>query len=192
MAKILVLAGSARRESFNKKLATLAATVLDEEGASVTLVDLAHYPMPIYDGDLEAESGVPEKARELRELMQENHALVLASPEYNGSVTPLLKNTLDWVSRPEEGAPGSTAFKGKVAALLSASPGGLGGQRGLVHLRAILNNLGVLVLPSSLSVTSAHKAFRDEGALADERLGLRLKGLMASLVRTAKALENGP
>jgi chromate reductase len=190
MIRILVFAGSARRDSFNKKLAVTAAARVRELGGEATFIDLADYSMPLYDGDLEAE-GLPENAVKLRALMLEHDALLIACPEYNGSITPLLKNVIDWTSRASEGIGMTAAYKGKVGALLSASPGSLGGMRGLVHVRAILSGIGVLVVPGDVSVGGAFKAFAEDGSLADEKLGKRLDATLATLVRTATALRDG-
>ena len=135
MPRILAFAGSARRDSFNKKLVSAAAEMARELGAEVTVVDLADYPMPIYDGDEESENGHPEASNKLYQLMKEHDGFLVACPEYNSSITPLLKNTIDWVSRTRDAEPPLVAFTGKVVALLSASPGALGGMRGLVHVR---------------------------------------------------------
>lgn len=169
--RILAFAGSARRDSFNKRLVGIAARGAEQAGAQVTLIDLKDYPLPIMDQDLEAEQGPPENALALKKLFREHDALLMACPEYNSSLTPLWKNTIDWVSRPGPGDPplGLTAFKNKVAAILSASPGGLGGLRGLVHVRAILNNIGVHVIPDQVAIPEAHNAFTDDGRLKDDR-----------------------
>ena len=142
--KILAFAGSARSESLNKRLVRVAAEAAKAAGADVTLVDLDDYPMPVYHGDLEAREGVPPSARALKTLFREHHGLLIASPENNASIPAMLKNSLDWVSRPDGGQNGLVPYQGKVAALLSASPGALGGLRGLVQLRAVLQALGVL------------------------------------------------
>lgn len=130
--KILALAGSARIESFNKKLVKIAAAGAADAGAEVTLIDLLDYPMPLFNEDLEAKDGLPESVLQFKALLKSHQGLLLACPEYNGSITPLLKNAIDWASRPEPGeAPMAlSCFKGKVAALLSASPGSLGGNAG--------------------------------------------------------------
>jgi NAD(P)H-dependent FMN reductase len=188
MTQILIFAGSARRDSLNKKLAKAAAAVARKLDAEVTLVDLADYPMPLYHGDLEADEGIPEHAAALRDLMAENDAWLIACPEYNGSITPLLKNTIDWTSRPDGEVKQLAAFTGKVVGLLSASPGKLGGLRGLVHVRAILSGIGVLVMPGQVSVSQAHQAFNEEGGLADEKLAGQLRGLVERVVHTASAL----
>lgn len=192
MTRILAFAGSARRDSFNKRLVAVAAAKARKAGAEVTLADLADFPLPIYDGDLEAGEGVPENAASFRRLLMEHDALLIACPEYNGSITPLLKNVIDWTSRPADGVATSAAYRGKVAGLISASPGGLGGMRGLVHVRAILSGMGVLVIPGDLAVGAAHKAFGELDALADERLDGRLDAQMAALVRTTSALVTDP
>ena len=145
--KILAFAGSTRRDSWNKKLLHIAIQSARSAGAQVTLIDLKDFPLPLYDGDLEATAGVPENALKLKELFKSHQGLLLACPEYNSSITAVLKNTLDWVSRPVPDEPPLAAFKGKVVTLISASPGALGGLRGLVHVRAILGNIGCIVLP---------------------------------------------
>jgi chromate reductase, NAD(P)H dehydrogenase (quinone) len=186
--KILAFAGSVRRDSFNKKLAGIAADGARGAGAEVTLIDLRDYMLPVFDQDYEREAGTPENARRLKALFLANDGLLIASPEYNSSITPLLKNTLDWVSRPQPGEPPLAAYTGKVAGLVSASPGALGGLRGLVHVRAILGNLGVLVIPEQLAVPRAGDAFNDDGTLRDpkqhagvEGVGRALAGYVAKL-----------
>jgi len=186
--KIVALAGSTRNDSFNKKLAKLAARSAEEEGAEVTLVDLKDYPMPLYDGDLEQEQGLPQKAVELKELMVEADAVIYSSPEYNGSLTAVFKNTIDWLSRP--GGPEHSPFRGKTALILSASPGGLGGLRGLRHLREILNNLGVLVIPDQHAVSGAHNVFGDNDEVTDPDLKPKVDGLVKNLLRTTDRLKS--
>tara|TARA_R110002096_G_scaffold159011_6_gene324635 strand:- start:3294 stop:3869 length:576 start_codon:yes stop_codon:yes gene_type:complete len=188
MTKILAFAGSARKDSFNKKLAVIGADKARSFGAEVTLIDLADYPMPIYNGDLEETDGMPENALELHGMMMQHDALMLACPEYNGSITPLLKNTIDWISRPTEDAGPVAAFKGKIAGLMSASPGALGGMRGLVHVRAILSGIGVLVVPGDVSVGNAYDVFDEDGSLKDDKLEARLSNSVKSLVETASRL----
>ncbi|MCZ6726530.1 MAG: NAD(P)H-dependent oxidoreductase [Acidobacteria bacterium] len=188
MARILAFAGSARAGSVNKKLVRVAARMAREAGAEVTEIDLQDFPLPLYDGDLEEDQGVPGNATRIRDLMRDHDGLLLSCPEYNSSITPLLKNTFDWVSRPADGQPSLIAFRGKVATLLSASPGALGGLRGLVHVRAILGNVGVLVLPSQVAVSQAHKAFSDDGELADEGAAARVEKAVAELVEVVGKL----
>ncbi|HEV3121210.1 MAG TPA: NAD(P)H-dependent oxidoreductase [Isosphaeraceae bacterium] len=186
--RVLAWAGSTRKESFNKKLVRIAARAAEQAGAEVTLIDLADFRMPLFDQDLEAASGQPESAKQLKRLMVEHEGFLISAPEYNSSVTGVLKNAIDWVSRPVPGEPKLVAFQGKTAALMSASPGALGGLRGLVHLRAILGNIGVLVLPGQVAVSKAHEAFDGEGRLNDgkqqsgiEALGTELAGILEKL-----------
>lgn len=189
MTKILAFAGSLRRDSFNKKLVRAAATKLREAGVETTTIDLRDYPLPIYDGDLEEREGIPQNALRLKALFGDHGGLLISSPEYNSSISGVLKNTIDWVSRPTEGEAPLAAFRGKAAALLSASPGGGGGLRGLVTVRSILGNIGVLVLPTQLAVPAAHKAFADNGSMLDEGLDDRLSSLMAELADITKRLS---
>jgi NAD(P)H-dependent FMN reductase len=189
MEKILAFAGSTRRESFNKKLIRVASEAARQAGGEVTLIDLADFPLPLYDGDLEAESGQPENSQRLYELFKGHQALLLACPEYNSSITALLKNVIDWVSRPRPGEPELVAFTGKVAALLSASPGGFGGMRGLVHVRAILGNIGTLVIPSQVAIPKVNEAFNDDGSLRDEKLAQRIAKVAKELVVTTRRLN---
>lgn len=188
MAKILVFAGSARSGSYNKKLVPIAAGAAREAGAEVTEIDLQDFPAPIYDGDLEKESGIPEHAAALKRLMTAHDGFILACPEYNSGITPLLKNVIDWASRAENGQP-TRAFRGKVALLTSASPGRLGGLRGLVQVRSILTNLGVLVLPEQQAIPHAAQAFEEDGSLADEDVAARLRSMAETLVRTIDRLS---
>jgi len=187
--KILALAGSLRAESFNKKLVRIAVKGAEKAGAAVTLVDLRDLPLPIYDGDLEAASGIPENGKKLKRLFIDHAGLMIASPEYNSSVTALLKNTIDWVSRPEPNEAPLAAFTGKVAAIMSASPGALGGLRGLVHLRAILGNIGTLVLPRQLAISRANDAFAADGTLKDPQQQAGIDMLAAELARVVGKLH---
>ncbi|MDX1497020.1 MAG: NAD(P)H-dependent oxidoreductase [Salinisphaeraceae bacterium] len=186
--KILVFAGSLRVDSFNKKLAHVAKDVAEAAGAKVTYLDLRDYRIPPYDGDMEAAAGIPERAQSLRELMAEQDGFIIASPEYNGSIPGTLKNYIDWVSRPDGDVPGLVAFKGKVAALLSASPGALGGMRGLVHLRAILGGIGVLVTPEQHAVGKAHEAFDEAGQLKDGKQQTAVEKVVQRMVEVTGRL----
>ncbi|HMP76216.1 MAG TPA: NAD(P)H-dependent oxidoreductase [Kiritimatiellia bacterium] len=182
--RILAIGGALRRESFNQKLAVIAAEGARAAGAEVTLAVLREYPMPLYDADLEAEQGLPETVRQLKKLFVEHHGLILASPEYNTSMTGVFKNAIDWVSRSEtkEETP-LAAIAGKTVVLCAASPGALGGLRGLIHVRAMLSSLGANVLPDQVTVNQAHKAFSPDGRLVDEKLDARVRGLGATLAR---------
>lgn len=184
--KILAFAGSARRDSFNQKLVTIAAGGARAAGADVTLISLADFEMPLFNQDLEAEKGLPEKAVALKKLFIENHGLLLSCPEYNSSITPLLKNTIDWVSRQSAGEGGLAAYKGKVATLMSVSPGALGGLRGLVTVRSILGNIGVVVLPAQIAVPTAHQAIGEDGRLKDEKMQASIEGLGRGLAEFLK------
>jgi NAD(P)H-dependent FMN reductase len=167
--RILAFAGSTRRESFNKKLVQIAVKGAREAGAEVTLLDLKDFPLPLFDQDLEAEHGMPDNGTKLKGLFIEHDGLLISAPEYNSSITAVLKNAIDWVSRPAPDEPPLVAFRGKVATLMSASPGALGGLRGLVHVRSILGNIGVIVLPDQVAVPKAREAFLPDGSLTDAR-----------------------
>ncbi len=187
--RILAFAGSAREGSYNKKLVRVAADSAGRAGADVTLIDLKDYPLPLFDQDYEQEHGLPENAKALKALFRDHHALLIAAPEYNSSITPLLKNTLDWVSRSQaDDEPALSAYKGKIALLLSASPGALGGLRGLAHLRAILQNIGVLVLPGQRAVSAAHQAFDADGRIIDEKTRQSVEYLGEELTKMTQRL----
>lgn len=187
-AKILAFAGSARKESFNKKLVKIAVEGAKAAGAEVTYLDFRDLPLPLYDEDLEEAEGLPENALKLKALMKAHQGFLIACPEYNSSITPLLKNAIDWTSRPEPGEPPLVCFKEKTAVLMSASPGGLGGLRGLGHVRSILTSIGVLVLPDQRAIGSAYQAFDENDFLQDEsqqtlimQLGAKLATVTAKL-----------
>jgi chromate reductase, NAD(P)H dehydrogenase (quinone) len=181
MSHILAFAGSARKESFNQKLVKVAAGGATEAGAQVTVADLRDYPMPIFCEDLEAEHGIPESALAFRELLKAADGLLIASPEYNSSFSALLKNTVDWATRPHEGEQPLECFKGKTAALVAASPGYFGGYRGLQQLRYLLGNIGVVVLPEMFSLPGAHEAFAADGSLKDDKQTQRARAVGESL-----------
>src|SRR5260370_33981944 len=168
-ASILAVAASTRRESFNKKLVAIAAQGARQAGAEVTLIDLKDFPLPLFDQDLEAEQGMPENGKKLKKLFIDHDGLLIASPEYNSSFPAILKNAIDWVSRPAPGEPSLVAFRGKVAALMSASPGALGGLRGLAHVRSTLRTLSAMVLPDQIALSKAHEAFLPDGSLVDPK-----------------------
>ncbi len=186
--RILAMAGSTRVGSLNKKLVRLAADGAREAGAEVTTVDLRDLPLPLYDADLEEADGLPPNARELKDIFFAHQGLILACPEYNSSITAVLKNAIDWISRPVPGEAPLQAFRGKVAGLVSASPGALGGLRGLVHVRAILGNLGVIVLPDQVAVMKADQAFADDGSLRDEKVQASVRRVGATVASTAARL----
>lgn len=192
-ARILVFAGSARRDSLNKKLARAAAQYAREAGAEATFVDLDDYPIPLYHGDLEAASGMPENARKLRGIFLAHDALIIASPENNSSMSSLLKNTIDWLSRDVEDGKGDSSglapWRGKVAGLMAASPGGFGGIRALPHLRQILAALGVTVLGTQVAVPRAHEAFAADGSVVDERVAKSVRSLAEAVAQAAQRLR---
>ena len=180
--KLLFFAGSNRQASLNKRLAKAASSMAAEFGAEVTFIDLKDYEMPLYCGDLEANEGVPEAAKRLAELVQSHDGVFIASPEYNSAFSPLLKNAIDWASRAtDKNEPPLVAYKGKFAAIMATSPGGLGGMRGLVFLRMLLGNIGVTVIPDQQAVPSAFSAFDEAGALSDEQTRDKVKGLGKAL-----------
>lgn len=186
--RILAFAGSARRDSYNKRLVNVAARGAEQAGAEVTVIDLKDFPLPLFDEDLEREHGMPENATKLKTLFIEHDGFLISSPEYNSSISPLLKNTIDWVSRREGDEPPLVAYKDKAASLMAASPGGLGGLRGLVHLRAILGNIGVLVLPEQHAVSKAFDAFDEDDDLKDESQRKKVEGLGRNLAEVLARL----
>lgn len=167
--KILAFAGSTRVDSYNKKLVHVAAEGAKAAGATVTEIDLRDYPLPIFDEDLEKSGGLPDNGRRLKDLFLAHQGLIISSPEYNSSISAVLKNTIDWVSRPAANEAPLGCFADKVALLLSASPGALGGLRGLVHLRSILSNIKVIVLPEQFALVKAGESFNADGTLKDAK-----------------------
>ncbi len=166
--KILAFAGSVRKSSFNKTLVKIAAEEARSAGSEVTYLDFEDLALPLYDEDWELAEGLPPNVIEFKSLLRSHQGFLIASPEYNSSISPLLKNAIDWASRPEPNQPSLDCFKDKVAGLMSASPGALGGLRGLVHLRSILGNIGVLVLPGQVAIGKADQAFDSSGNLIDK------------------------
>lgn len=166
--QVLAFSGSTREESFNNRLVLEATSIAEEEGAQVEVINLKSLDIPLYDGDLEKEEGLPEGARKLRTWMKKSDIIIIASPEYNGSVSGVLKNAIDWASRNESQQFSREAFLGKKFLIMSTSPGKGGGKRGLVHLKAIIENVGGTVLPSQIVVPQAYTAFDPEGHLKDE------------------------
>ncbi len=181
--RILAFSGSARRESFNRKFLAIAVAATREAGGEVTLLDLNEFPLPLYHGDLEDAGGLPANAAKLVDLVVKHDALLVASPEYNSMITPLLKNTLDWCTRGED-----NPFVGKVAAVISASPGALGGIGSMRLAQQLLLKLGCHVVPGQAILAHAGEAFDEAGALKDARAGKTVRALAALLVRTAEKL----
>ena len=168
--RILAFSGSVRRESFNSRLLKAPVAAARAAGAEVTVIELADYPLPLFDQDAESRDGLPANARRLKELFKSHQALLLACPEYNGSVTPLLKNALDWVSRRDGAESGTVPYQNKLAALVSASDGRWGGSRGIRHVRETLTILGCVVLPEQYNLSAADKAFDADDRLIDEKV----------------------
>ena len=188
--KILAFAGSTRTDSYNKKLVKIASTEATEAGADVTVIDLRDFPMPIYDGDLEQKDGLPSNARKLKDLMLAHQGFLISSPEYNSSVSAVFKNTIDWASRQSEGEIPLACFKNKIAGIMSASPGGLGGLRGLVHVRSILGNIGVIVMPDQMTIAKAHEAFNEDGTLKDKKQEDQVKKIGANVAKMLLKLND--
>jgi chromate reductase, NAD(P)H dehydrogenase (quinone) len=189
--KLLFIAGAAREASFNKKLARLGCEIAAANGIQATFADLGDYPMPLYDGDLETKSGVPDNAVKLKALMMIHAGVFIAAPEYNASITPLLKNTLDWISRIKtDGELPLHVYRSRVFALGAATPSGMGGLRGLIATRQVLElGLGALVLPDQIGIAKAADAFEDNGHLKDKALQAQLKVVIDKLARAARVLH---
>ena len=186
-AKILAFAGSSRKQSWNRKVLDVAVQGARDAGAEVTVVNLGDYSMPIYDADWHEANGVPENMLKLRALMMQANGLLIASPEYNASITPLLKNTLDWLSQSVDGASGNAPYTNKIGALLGASNGAFGTIRALPHVSYILSNLGVFMLPV-VAVPGVGQAFDAAGNMSNERTRNMLTGLGAKLAHTIEKL----
>ena len=182
--RILAFAGSARRESLNRKFLAVAVQAARDAGGEVTLLDLNECALPLYHGDLEEADGLPANAAKLIELIAGHDALLVASPEYNSMLTPLLKNTIDWCTR-GDGNP----FGGKVAAVISASPGNLGGIRSLQMTQALLLKLGCHIVPGQTMLPQADKAFDATGRLTDTRAEKSVRALATQLVATVKKFQ---
>lgn len=187
IARILAFAGSTRADSYNKSLVKVAAAGARAAGAEVTCIDLRDYPLPLFDEDLEKQ-GMPANVRLLKDLFLAHQGLLLSCPEYNSSISAVLKNTIDWVSRPVPGETPLQCFAGKVAGLMSASPGALGGLRGLVHVRSILGNIRVLVVPDQVSVSKAHEAFNADGSMKDAKQQASIENIGKVVCQVASKL----
>lgn len=179
---ILALAGSLRTDSYNKRLVKVAARGAEAAGATTTFLDLRELDLPLYDEDVE-KRGFPAGVTKLKAIMKQHQGLLIASPEYNSSISAALKNAIDWASRPAPNEKPLECFADKVAGLVSASPGALGGLRGLVHLRAILGNIQVLVVHQQVAVPKANEAFTPEGDLKDEKQRSMVEGVGAVVAR---------
>ncbi|MBB3221153.1 NADPH-dependent FMN reductase [Pseudoduganella umbonata] len=183
---ILAFAGSTRRDSLTKKLSRVAAVAAEGAGAHVTWIDLKDYPIPLYDGDTEAEHGPGQAVLDLLALFRRHDALLIASPEYNGFFPPLIKNTLDWLSRPREGEERHAALRGKHVLLLSAARGSNGGARGLQQLRHLFDNFKAHSHAQDYLLPAAHEAFDEQGNLAHAADQARLEALVAQFAATVR------
>jgi chromate reductase, NAD(P)H dehydrogenase (quinone) len=186
--RLMFFAGSTREGSYNQKLARLAHRIAEANGIEGVVIELKDYPMPLYNGDLDASEGPPKAAREFKALLREYQGVFIASPEYNSSIAPLLKNTLDWVTRVR--AKGETrleVFRSRVFAISGASPGNYGAMRSLLHLRQILEvGIGATVIPQQLALPRAGDAFEEDGSLKDKTLQEMLKAVVEALAVAAR------
>jgi NAD(P)H-dependent FMN reductase len=185
--KILAFAGSLREHALSKRIVKTAAKGAERAGADVTFIDLRDYPMPLYNLDDHETTGYDEHALRLQGIFSQHDGFLIASPEYNGSITGALKNAIDWVSRASDVYPRSAVFAGKFAAMMSSSPGALGGVRSLAHLRGVLTSVGVNVLPQEIAVAFAEEKFAgDQEEMIDETMKARLEKLGVLLVEMLK------
>ena len=189
--QLLVFAGSIRQQSFNRKLAQATATIAREAGAQVTLLELSDFDIPLYNADTEAQ-GTPTDVIRLKEILWRHPAWVICSPEYNGSYTALLKNTIDWASSPVKGHPdwqdGGKSFRGKVVGMLSASPGALGGLRSQSHLAPLLINAECWLAPKAFALGSAATAFDAAGALVQPAHRDRVRAVVDQVLWASQRL----
>jgi NAD(P)H-dependent FMN reductase len=193
--RLLVLSGSERQGSLNKRLAAAAAQLAQRAGAQVTPLDLRALALPLYDGDLEKAQGVPDGARTLRDALLASDAVLLSTPEYNGFPPPLVINSFDWLSRlpAEDGRPtGLGATANKPLGILAASPGLLGGLRSLNYTRQYLSmTFAMLPVPQQFALARAGEAFDEQGTLKDAKQQAAVENVVASLLRVAAALKSG-
>jgi NAD(P)H-dependent FMN reductase len=187
--KILAFAGALRRDSFNKKTVTIAIAGARQAGAAVTHIDLKDFPVPLYDGDIESATGLPENAIKLQELMLGHDGFLISSPEYNSGISGTLKTYIDWTSRPRGDMKAGACYAGKACALMSASPGGLGGIRALPNVRSILGTMGVYVLPEDFALAKADQAFNEDGTAKSEFVKNALEKLGKNLAEFLMKLK---
>ena len=188
MVKILVFAGSTRKDSVNKKVARTCTKILEGLGTKATFIDLKDYDMPLYDGDIEEEKGLPKNTKKLKEVIKEHEGLVIVSPEYNAGMSGVLKNVIDWVTRKEQGE--EALLAGKTAAILAATPGSMGGIRGLYHLRHVLTGIRMQVLPTQLGIPNAYGLFDEQGKINDEETKEKITNYMKELIKLSKKLND--
>lgn len=180
--RLLAFSGSSRKGSYNTALLGVVAKAATDAGAEVNIVDLRALDLPIFDEDLESDKGLPKGCLTLKDAMKKAHGFLIASPEYNSTFSPLLKNAIDWASRPREGEGPLECFRGKVTGLVSASPGYYGGYRGLQQVRYVLGNIGVVVMPDMFALPKAHEAFNDDGSLKDSKQAEMAAGIATTLI----------
>ena len=193
--RILAFSGSTRSGSFNQQLVSIAASAAKEAGAQTNLISLRDFPMPLYDADLEANEGMPAAAHEFRELLKGADGILIASPEYNGGLSAVLKNAIDWSTRPDPASnddPPLVAWRGKVVGIMAGGPGRLGGIRGLSHLRTILSGIGSLVLPDQIAVPGIQDLLSEDVALSDERLHASVVALGVEVASIAASVRANP
>jgi NAD(P)H-dependent FMN reductase len=187
---VLAFSGSTRPDSLNQKLLHIAASGAEAAGARVVHVRLADYPMPFYDTETERHSGVPENAQKFQALLANSDALLIASPEYNGGYSAVLKNVIDWSSRStKDGTPGLALFANKPVAVISSSPGPLGGSKGQIGLRAVLEKIGMLSIPQSFALGQANGAFTADNQLKDENVDNQVRAVGEALAKIAAKLR---
>jgi NAD(P)H-dependent FMN reductase len=189
MTRLLAFSGSTRADSFNQELINLLASEASAQGAEATLANLGDLQLPIYSGDLEASDGLPEGATRLKQLMQDNTGMIITCPEYNGFMTPVLINAIDWCTRSDEASVDLSDFSGKTVLIASASPGPGGGGRSSNHLRTMLAGIGAVVFPQSLTVSAAFNAFDDAGQFKDEKMAARANRLVSQFLEFTKRFE---
>lgn len=187
--KILAFAGSTRLDSFNKRLAKIALHAAENAGAETTFIDLLDYNMPLYNDDLLREQGMPDSVLAFKGMLKKHQGFLIASPEYNGSVTGVLKNAIDWATIKSDDEERMACWNGKIAGLMAASPGGLGGIRGLHHLRTILAGIGTFVLPNHLGVGNSTANLQNDEQITDEKLQHQLNNLSTEMVRVIRGLH---
>lgn len=189
MTKLLILSGSSRAESFNLKLAVRLASIAEQEAAIVTSVNLKDFDLPIYNADLEQAVGLPDAAKRLKTLLHENTGLIITCPEYNGFMTPLLLNAIDWCTRSEDASVDLSGFADKTLLIASASPGPGGGSRAATHLRTMLSAIGSTVFPQTLAVSSAYNAFGDQGEFVEVSTAERAQRLIVKFIQFTQRFE---
>lgn len=181
--RVLLFSGSTREASLNKKLIAEAARIAKSEGANVQVIDLGKDPIPHYDGDTESQKGMPASAQALREEMLKSQVIIISTPNYNGSISGILKDALDWASRTTDGRPSREAFEGKAFVILSASPSKKGGKPAAEHLKTIVQKVSKTVCSETFSLGNAHKAFDEKGGLKDKKTEQKLRTLIQTALK---------